>query len=161
MDANLISHSRADGSFMNGSRVAELEQRLGQSEGWDIPRTRMDLHNARLDMTAMTSNQNLITWHNARPEHVRPLAMRFTAREIALDGGNLMMRKAVDTLTGASWGRVNMHADGSFECYAVTDPPPEAVPAYKVGPVSAPEVEPVEAEPIAVPEPVVRKPSRK
>jgi hypothetical protein len=105
--------------------------------------------------TPRTANQNLIAWHDERPEHVRPLALRFTAREIVLDAGNLMMRKAVDTLTGASWGRVNLHADGSFECYAVTDPPPEAVPAYKVGPVSAPAAEPVEAEP------VVRKTTRK
>jgi hypothetical protein len=93
--------------------------------------------------TPMTSNQNLITWHNARLEHVRPLALRFTAREITLDGGNLRLVKAVDKLTGASWGRVNLHADGSFECFAATNPAPEAVPAYKVGPVEAPAIEPI------------------
>jgi hypothetical protein len=169
MDASLISHPRGDGSFMNGASWLVGSCTPAPSDALYLRQPTPSLSliaTVTMDPnTPRTANQNLIAWHDARPEHVRPLALRFTAREITLDGGNLRLVKAVDKLTGASWGRVNLHADGSFECYAVTDPPPEAVPGYKAGPalppkseaISSPEIEHVEADPIIEPEPGVRK----
>jgi hypothetical protein len=135
--------------------------------------------------TPRTANQNLIAWQADRPEHVKPLAKRFAAncRQAALEGGEIVLRHAVDADTGKAWKRVNLHPDGSFECYEVTDPPPEAVPAFVGSPVHASggQVEVVpgfgheirstlsqatradaeQVDPIVEPEPVVRKTTRK